>query len=202
LRYRSWIPFGEHGETDLRLVTYLDHIDGIKTDMLIVGRDRLILSELTEGVESLPQIPGWIMSECRRRLWDTMRLIGLENVAYIDTDSIIVRMKGGRDGLRAVKLAHPDRWAEKARYQTMMIRGPRNLELNSQRRISGLPLSAEQTGDLEFSGDVLRSIRESMRGGELGTVTSVRRTFTFHTPDMRRQHVENGRTEPFRIDLQ
>lgn len=202
LRYRSWQKFGTHPVPDLRLVTFLDHVDGIKTDMLIVGTERLMLGALEESAESCPQIPGWVMSMSRRILWDEMSHVGLDRVVYVDTDSIIMGPRGPYSALRPGYF-HPNiTWNEKGRYGSMNIHGPRNIECDTDRRIAGLPLTARQSGPLEFQGHVLRSIRESMRAGELDSVANIARTFTFDPIDVRREHNVDGTTQPFRLEEQ
>lgn len=201
LRYRSWQKFGWQHPPDLRLVTYLDVDAGKTTDMLIAGNDRLLLSDMQESVESLPQIPGWVMSECRRRLWEAMNDAGLDNVVYIDTDSVIVWGSGFDSVLNGYDKPGYARWSIKGRYSSMHINGPRNLVCNDARRVSGLPLSARQVAPLEFTGQIMRSIKESMRAGQLDCVASVPRKFVLDAPDLRRQHLPDGETMPFTVHL-
>jgi len=199
LRYRAWERFGTQPDSDLRLVTFIDIGEGTSTDMLIAGHERFVLAEMSESVDSLPQIPGWVMSECRRRLWETMIAVGLSNVIYCDTDSIIVRpatasaVKGSAFGIGE------SRWARKGEYSRMVINGPRNLVCEYARRVSGLPLHARQVAPLEFSGKVMRSIKESMRAGELDCVTQIPRKFVLDAPDLRRQHMPDGSTAPYEV---
>lgn len=200
LRYRAWVPFSEDGDDDLSMCTFIDIDDNTMTDMLCVGKDMLLLADLTESVESVPQIPAWVMSECRCRLWETMVDIGLEKVAYVDTDSIIVATSGNRQFERSVLQRHSDLWAPKGRYVRLHVNGPRNLHVDDSRRMSGLPGNAVQSGPAEYRGEVLRSIRESMRHGQLDMVQSVDRHFDFKSLDIRRKHLPGGRTEPFRIE--
>lgn len=201
LRYRSWEKFGWQHPPDLRLVTFVDTDAGTSTDMLIAGNDRLVLSDMQESVESLPQIPGWVMSECRRRLWEAMRLTHLENVVYVDTDSIIVRpMAMTPDMMQTAGFTDAD-WSVKGTYTSMTIHGPRNLVANTSRRVAGLPLTAKQVAPLEFTGQVMRSIKESMRAGQLDCVASVPRKFVLDAPDLRRQHLPGGMTAPFEVQL-
>lgn len=200
LRYRAWIPFSDDGDNDLSMCTFIDYDENTMTDMLCVGKDMLLLGRLEESVESVPQIPAWVMSECRRRLWETMVDIGLERIVYVDTDSIIVATGGDRTYERALIRCHADLWAPKARHTKLQIHGPRNLTTDSDRRMSGLPGNAIQSGPTEYRGEVMRSIKESMRHGQLGTVTTVPRRFMFTAPDIRRKHLPNGQTEAFRIE--
>lgn len=199
LRYRAWEKFGTSPEADLRLVTYIDIDEGTSTDLLCAGHDRFILADMTESVDSLPQIPGWIMSECRRRLWEAMMCNGLRNVVYVDTDSMITTTGWGE----RCQHKHGDDdigpWVQKAQYSRMVIHGPRNLVCEDTRRVSGLPLRARQVAPLEFTGQVMRSIKESMRAGELDRVTQIPRKFVLDAPDLRRQHLQDGSTAPYEV---
>lgn len=201
LRYRSWQKFGWQHPPDLRLVTFIDTEEGTSTDMLIAGNDRLILSDMQESVESLPQIPGWVMSECRYRLWRAMAHVGFSGVVYVDTDSIIVQTNAAEHWTPEAFNGGVGEWSIKGNYTSMHVNGPRNLVCNTARRVSGLPLSARQVAPLEFTGQVMRSIKESMRAGQLDCVASIPRKFVLDAPDLRRQHLPNGQTAPFAVTL-
>ncbi len=202
LRYRAWEKFGTSPEADLRLVTYIDIDEGTSTDLLCAGHDRFILADMSESVDSLPQIPGWVMSECRRRLWDAMMAVGLKDVIYVDTDSIITTQVGGRVMDYVYHDPGNERWIRKANYSRMTVHGPRNLVCEDARRVSGLPLRARQVAPLEFTGQVMRSIKESMRAGELDRVTQIPRKFVLDAPDLRRQHLPDGTTAPYEVQPQ
>lgn len=199
LRYRQWINFGPLDPPDVRLVEYLDLDDGTSTEMLHAGTTRLLLGELTEARESMPQIPGWIMSEARRRLWVAM-LTYAPMLTYVDTDSIILacgRVKG--DNYPSQLHEQGGDWIRKGVYPALTIHGPRNLEVGYSRRVSGLPLSARQTAPLEFSGEVMRGVKRAMRNGELDLVVSMPRTFHLDAVDLRRQHNPDGSTKPYEV---
>lgn len=200
LRYRAWIPFSEDNDPDLSMCTFIDYDENTMTDMLCVGRDMLLLGALEESVESVPQIPAWVMSECRRRLWETMVDIGLERIVYVDTDSIIIATNGDRAYEREITRSYASMWAPKARHIRLSIHGPRNLTADNDRRMSGLPTTAIQAGPSEYRGEVMRSIKESMRHGQLGSVSTVPRRFMFTAPDIRRKHLPGGKTEAFRLE--
>jgi hypothetical protein len=167
--------------------------------MLIAGYDRFVLADMSESVDSLPQIPGWIMSECRRRLWEGMLAVGFGSVVYVDTDSIIARQGSFVGDWTGSMNGQPVEWTQKGNYSRMVIHGPRNLVCEDARRVSGLPLRARQVAPLEFTGQVMRSIKESMRAGELDRVTEIPRRFVLDAPDLRRQHLPDGTTAPFEV---
>jgi hypothetical protein len=54
-----------------------------------------------ETADSCPAIAAWIYSAARVLLWERMVCAGLDNVAYIDTDSLFVN-RNGRDRLAAL----------------------------------------------------------------------------------------------------
>lgn len=200
LRYRTWHKFGPQVPPDVRLVTYLDADDGTRSELLLAGSQRLLLGDMAESPESCPQIPGWVMSECRSRLWRKM-VDCSPDVAYVDTDSIIVQAGGDRNAhleFEGDPLDHA--WVRKGVYDLLTIHGPRNLEVGVSRRVSGLPLSAVKTGELEYSGEVMRSLKQSMRGGTFDRVVSMPREFRLQALDYRRMHLADGSTQPFRLE--
>lgn len=201
LRYRSWQKFGTTDDADLRLVTYIDTDEGTSTDLLCAGRDRFILTDMQESLESLPQVPSWVMSECRARLWRTMMFMGLGNVVYVDTDSIIVGPEAHMAGTAALYSAGMGEWTRKGTYRRLTVHGPRNYTADADRHVAGLPLTARQVAPLEFTGHVMRSVKESMRAGELDCVAQIPRRFVLDAPDLRRQHLPYGATAPFEVQL-
>lgn len=200
LRYRTWQKFATSDDIDLRLVKYLDIDEHVATDMLIAGHEWLLLTDMHEGAESLPQIPSWVMSMCRRQLWYAMMRAGLGRVVYCDTDSMICTADQYIDELFRSDVTYGTHWTMRGTYERVTIHGPRNLVLESDRRISGIPLTARQTAPLEFTGEVMRSIKDSMRAGELDRVTSIPRTFVLGAPDLRRQHMPDGTTQPYHVE--
>lgn len=200
LRFRSWHKFGPCDPPDVRMVTYLDADDGTRTDMLMAGTQILLLGNMEESTESLPQIPGWIMSKCRAQLWDAMLATRAGGrLLYVDTDSIICDALGAAS-LSGYARAFGQRWDLKGVYDRLTIHGPRNLEVGADRRVSGLPLTAKQSGPLEFTGEVMRSVKQSMRNGDFDMVTSLPRTFHLTPHDLRRRHNPDGTTQPFHLE--
>lgn len=200
LRYRAWHRFGPQVPPDVRLVTYLDLDEGTSTDMLLAGSQRLLLGDLTEARESLPQVPGWIMSKCRAVLWEAMCSAG-KQLVYVDTDSVIFQAPPNQPpSFEASHGAAKLTWTRKGSYPSMTIYGPRCLDVGADRRFAGIPLSAERTKTLEFDGEVMRSVKASMRNGELDCVVSMPRTFHVVPQDLRRQHNPDGSTSPYRLE--
>lgn len=194
LRYRRWEPFGLVREHDARLGLYVDGETGTVTDSLQVGGDYLTLGAMIEADTSLPQITGFVMSEARRRLWALMRFAKLENLIYLDTDSLLVNAAGAKR-LRAA-IAMDAAWSlrEKQAVRAAEIVGPRNLEIAGERRTAGIPKTATRVGVGEYEGVVWRSLRGSLTTGELDFVSTTARRFDVAELDPRRDHLPEGYT--------
>lgn len=196
LRYRTWELWGEADSEDVSLGMLHDWQTGDVSELMQVGTQLRVLSEQRESPESLPQIPGWIMSECRARLWQLMTVAGTDHVAYVDTDCLIV------DELGAQRLA---RWQAdgqgwpmhvKGRYRQLTIHGPRMLELDGQRRMSGVPLQARLDENGKLAGEVFLSLRESLLRHQVDSVEVLHRTYDPAGLDRRRVHLEGSATKP------
>lgn len=202
LRYRSWDKWMEADEVDMRLIRYVDCDDDTMTDMLVAGHDWFLLSDMSEAPHSVPQIPSWVMSECRARLWHAMLYSGLDHLVYVDTDSIVT------DQVGAGRMRNSDwhsglvTWTPKGEYRRMTIYGPRNIVAEDTRRVSGLPLTARQVAPLEFTGEVMRSVKDSLRTGQLDCVASLPRTFKLKATDLRRVHLPYNATKAVRLERQ
>ena len=199
LRYREWDDYGTVGAMGLSLSTMFDEDTGEATELLQVGHRIMELTALAEADSSVPQITGWVMSKARANLWAIMQAAGLDNLAYVDTDCVIVTGEGHAN-LSFTEWRAPEIvLLPKASYSTAQIYGPRNLTLEGERRISGVPKRAVRTGELSFNGEVWAGLRASLENKRPNEVTISPREFVVEDADPRRLHVENGKTLAFRI---
>lgn len=200
LRYRMWEDWGDSPDLDLRL-GLLCEMDGTSTtDILRIGRRIMSLAELAEADSSAPQVTGWVMSEARRRLWQVIQEAGPAHVLYMDTDSVLVDDIGHSNLYRAVAAGRLPNLIDKATWSHGLIHGPRNLELERDRRLAGVPIRAERTGELEFQGEVWRSLKASLARAELDHVAVLPRSFKVRSADPRRKRQKDGTTVPFKLE--
>lgn len=200
LRYREWDDFGSVGAMGLSLSTLFDADTGHMTDLLQVGYRVMELTDLAEADSSVPQITGWVMSQARAILWTVMRVAGLENLYYVDTDSVLVNAEGHRRLEANEIIQAAGHLLPKATFTNAQIYGPRNLVLEGERRISGVPKKAIRTGELSFDGEVWSGLRASLESKRHSEVTIMPRSFDVDDGDPRRLHVEQGYTLPFRLE--
>jgi hypothetical protein len=88
----------------------------------------------------------------------------------------------------------------KATWSSAHIRGPRDLELESTRRIAGIPVKAVRVGELTYDGEVWAGVKASLSGKQLDNVAVTRRTFEVTASDHRRIHLPDGSTRPHEVN--
>lgn len=171
LRTPTWEPWGNNpeGMTGITHVTFPD--TGTTCRLLHIGQDTLIEKQRIEGKDSLPQITGYIMARCRDILWDGMNAAGLENIAHVDTDSVLVN----RAGLANLKSHYGDRyaamWTEKGSYKRLEVWGPRAYRRDGTRVTAGVPLRATEGEDGVIRGEQWLSLSHDLERHEGVTVT-------------------------------
>lgn len=198
LRYREWAEFGDLPVMGLNLSTMYDLDTGEASELLQVGRRVMELTDMAEADTSVPQITGWVMSQARANLWHIMNLAGLDNLYYVDTDSVIVNSAGHRNLAESTDTLMVPGLLHKATYRRAHIYGPRNIVLEGERRMSGIPKRAIQRGELSFDGEVWAGLRTSLESKHPDTVAVVPRTFDVDDFDPRRIRRPGGITAPYR----
>ena len=202
VRYPSWEPFGANPEKWCGLSRFVDLEGASTTRMLALGDRTWLESEPEEGECSLPQATGWIMAECRVRLWRTLQALDPAHVAYCDTDSIIVDAKGGRE-LAAFAEINPNLgWREKRRNCRLSLWGPRQLQMEGSTKMSGVPKRAERVADGLWRGAVWQSLAGALETGQTSSVVVTNREWKLAGTDRRRQGSPDGPTEPYRLAVE
>ena len=197
LRYRRWEDYGVMPDLGLSLFVGYDE-DGAAREYLQVGHDRFELAELAETETSVPQVTGWVMSQCRAQLWRFIEAIGPEKVVYMDTDSLLLNEI--EDRWVPIELELLEHFELKTTWTKALIHGPRNLELDSERRLSGVPRSAVRTGPLSYEGETWRGIKESLVRSEIDHVAVLPRRYSVQSNDPRRERRADGTTAPYRLE--
>jgi hypothetical protein len=200
LRYRQWEYYGTVPVMGLSLSKAIEEGEPGEKERLHVGTEILELAAMAEADTSVPQITGWVMSEARVRLWTLMEAAGPRNLLYVDTDGLLVNAAGHH------ALAPYENWygfrslRHKATWAKAEITGPRNLILEGERRIAGIPRRAVRIGDVEYDGEVWAGIKSSLSGRQLDSVAVMQRQFKVEALDHRRQHLPDGETQPYEVN--
>lgn len=186
LRIPMWEYYGENMLGITGISHDVNYETGIVQKMLHVGLDVFIQSEVEESKDSLPQVTGWIMAECRKRLWIAMKVAGLENIAHVDTDSLLVN-DAGRARMREY---YGDlfelHWQPKGTWGYVDVYGPRNYRTGRSRKVSGVPKKAKEKEPGKFTGELWTSLGSDLSDGRAGAVTIKKGKWEVRMTDPRR----------------
>lgn len=149
--------------------------------------------------QALPQLLSSVMAHCRVRLWHALETAGSGNVAYCDTDSLIVN--GAGHGRLSEAVADGYLWSLrlKGKHATLEVTAPQLVEGSTYRRLAGVPRGARRTGPAEYDAEVWEGITTSMAAGHPGEVRIRRAKLALSGVDTRRLHLPGGATAPFTV---
>ncbi len=197
VRYDVWRPDGAAIKPGYYSALSHDYEADLTLPLLVLGSKQYVSSEKAWGRDAIPQIMSAIMSQCRIQLWQLVKTAGEEEVAYMDTDSLIVTPTGSDrlEGLVAtgggwgIRIKH-DYWGAE-------ILGPRQMITDRDRKVSGIAKTATRTSARSFSGTVGQGIGGAFGQGLPTTVSFSAREWKLEDVDRRRRHLEEGKTAPF-----
>ena len=186
LRCPRWEHYGNNPMRETGISRTIDGDTGKERRMMHVGDKTFMETAKVEGGDSLPQVTGYIMAVCRVRLWEAMRTAGLDQVAHVDTDGLLVS-RAGLAALTAAWGAELDaRWKVKATYRKLVVHGPRNYRCDTLRKVSGVPRKADEIETNKFTGEKWHSLAYDMEHNEPGKVTISQGEWNVKTHDPRR----------------
>lgn len=200
LRYPQLETVAHADEADISIMPYYDGDAGEVRYTIQIGHEVFEQWGAVEGQDSMPAIMSYVMALGRVELWLAMRIAGLEHVAYIDTDSLLVDADGHRRLLRMAEAAPSYNLRYKKRHGKVEIIGPRRLLLNGVPKIAGLPSAAVRTGKHKWVAEMWESPRGAISRGRPDEVVVDLHKFTLRAADHRRRHLSGGRTAPYRVD--
>lgn len=201
LRCPQWEVFGGNPDGITGISHSTDADTGKTYRYMHIGSQTLVETARTEGRDSLPQVTGWIMAECRARLWRAMLAAGLGQVAHVDTDSVLV----SSSGLRALRAAYGQNlagaWQLKGSYRRMIVYGPRNYRCGDARKVAGVPKRADEILPNVFRGERWHSLATDLEDGRHNAVTTELGTWEMTATDPRRRDSARVRTGTESIQL-
>lgn len=196
LRYTDWQRREGYPEPGVWAGRVADHDSGEVRRMLLVGSDWLEEAGRVEGMDAATQVLSYVMSQTRRMLWRAMRVAGLDELAYVDTDGLIVT----EDGDRRLAAAGIPGLRRKATYRRLEIIGPRQVIADGELRVAGLPRRATPDGAGGFEAEWWQRLEASLRVGRPDRVRVYRRQVRLTGGRARRAPAGDGRTYPIRVE--
>ena len=196
LRFPVWEEYAEGlPEEEISYSPGWSNQRGCETAYLTVGGTMWERMSERESSNSVPSITSYVTALGRIRIWETMVRAGLENLAYVDTDSVIVNERGRQ---RLEQGGLPDGLRLKGVYDKAAILGTRALILDGNPRVAGLPLGAEHVAGELWEAETWDG-PSTGRLGALETVRTRRKGYTLTLGDGRRERLPRGSTGPLRI---
>jgi DNA polymerase type B, organellar and viral len=194
LRTPYWEPWGSNPECITGITYVTIPSESRTTRMLHVGDTTLMEMSRDEGRDSLPQVTGKIMALCRTRLWRMMNVAGLDNIAHVDTDSVLCNVNGLYNLRTVFGDSFQERFAIKGSYKTLDVYGPRRYRRDGTRVAAGIPRRATETSADRFEGERWASLSSDLSESS-GAVVSLRpATWTMTRADPRRRSAGIGST--------
>lgn len=201
LRNGTWVEWADNWLPYAGLSTMTDLATGTTTRLMHVGRKVFEETDRQEAQQSTPQIPSWIMAECRARLWRATLAAGQDHVVHLDTDSLIADARGTAQLLAAAAAGLPGGWRVKDHHRALEVIGPRHYRTPTARQVPGVPRTAAETEPGVYVGETWDSLARTLTDGQLGVVRLRSRTWRPARADYRRPwgEEETGPALPIRL---
>ena len=201
--------FGQRGivskilpnKSTVRYGRYLGYSETLKKNITInyLG-DQIELSyALNESYYSMPAIAGAVTANARMYLWRLMQTAGLDNVKYIDTDSLIVNLDGYNRLAPLLDDAKLGYLKLEGKSDRFIIRGLKDYQFGNDNKTKGVPKSAIPVDANTWTYDQFRGALGWLSDGLSDGVT-VRQT-TKHRSGLYTKGTvqENGDITPLRF---
>lgn len=199
MKYRDWAEQGPAWAPGVSYMPLLDTDTGARGAALTLGEQRWEAWSTEWWGQALPQLLSSVMAHCRVRLWAAMREAGLENVTYVDTDSLIVTAAGHDRLCYAVSAGRLWSLRYKGGHKGLEVIARQLVEGSTYRRLAGVPKNSRRTGRLTYEGEAWEGLTTSLGEGHPGEVHVRRAKIALTGVDTSRLHLPGGGTEPFRV---
>lgn len=194
LRTAQWAVWGTNPEGEAGISYVVDSETGVVNRLMHVGDRTMIEEARIEGQDSLPQITGYITAVARVRLWEAMGAAGFDNIAHVDTDSVLVNAEGLERLRREYAADFDGTWQIKATYKHLTVYGPRNYRADGVRKTAGIPQGAKEIGSNKFKGATWSGMAGDLANGKTSSVTISNQSWQVNIKDPRRNKAPGGRT--------
>lgn len=195
-QWSRWQLFGRSPVADVALGPAYHRDTDDHFELLQLGTQLIRRTGAPENPDAMVAVMSWVMAEARVRLWRAMHVAGIENLAYMDTDSLIVTEAGAQ----RLDAAQIDGLRVKGRWADLRILGPRQIVPGGHLRAAGIPKGAVQVGATTWVAGTWSGLATSLRSGHPADVEVATRRYELKGTDRRRVHNADGTTSPFRLD--
>lgn len=167
------------------------------------------LEERVPGVRGESQnsnvaIAAYVTSYARMKLWEGMKIAGLEEIHYVDTDSLFMTELGEKRLIASELVDKPGEkrlgfWHREDPSDGMEIWGPKDYVFGGQRRTKGIRATAVQVEDGVYEQPMFRSFKGALNQGhpnEMRILTTTKHLNRSYTKGV---VLPNGQIRPFNL---
>lgn len=198
-RWQDWELLG-HDPVERVMTGRMHNVDtGEDSEFMQIGHDVHIMTGLVESDDSCPQVTSYVMSLARQQLWEAIQAAGEQNVLYIDTDSLVVNVRGNERMKAATRAGRFPGLRLKGSHSGYEIYGPRAAIIGGETKLAGIPRGAVRTSETQWIGEVWTQFERAIATGEHDRVTIGQRKYTIRWNEFRRARCAGGRTAPYAL---
>lgn len=198
-RYQEWATLGPGPDDEVVMMPLWDRDRRTLGHLLRLGPETRISTGEQYGADACVAIWSAILAGCRVRCWGLMRAAGLDHLAYVDTDSVLVDDQG-RARLEAA-IAAGELWGlrRKGETRSVVVDGPRQLRFGRSVRYAGVPREGRRLRGGEWAAERWESITGAFGHGRADEVVIAEATWVRRATDRRRAHLPGGLTGTFSL---
>jgi hypothetical protein len=193
-RYTVWEDNGPAIDPGVGIHDIADITRDKVGQVLTFGSQSWVGWESTYGQDACVGVMGVIMAEARVRLWQLMRVAGLDHVAYVDTDSIVTDAVGSSRLASHIEAGGGWGLRVKDRWRKLTVLGPRQLVVEGHQRVAGIPKTAELHPSGQWVGETWEGLTAALRAGRPDRVIIRPASWNVRGVDNRRGHLADGST--------
>jgi hypothetical protein len=154
-----------------------------------------------EARDSFPAIAAFVTSYARVKLWHAMETVGMQNMYYNDTDSIITN-KTGYNKLK--HLIDPDilgAWKLESVHKVMDIWGAKDYRLDGIQKTKGIRKTADWIDSNSVIQDYFVGLKGLLQMGDLSGPIVYKQKKTLSREYRKGLPLKSGKVKPLRLDL-
>lgn len=150
-----------------------------------------------EGTHSFPAIASFVTAYARMKLWNAMKLAGLENVYYVDTDSLIVNEEGLKGLSSIIDKEKLGFLKVEGNGTDLVIEGLKDYFFLGESKIKGVKKDATKIGLTSYKQPQFSKFRSMLMKGSLDAPVEREVTKLLRRKYLKGIVKENGDITPF-----
>ena len=196
---QRWSTVGQAEDMTIGFFNHYDADNGVLTKYRQFSGLIDQLEELPESRESFPAISSHITAYARMYLYHLMRVAGLDNLYYCDTDSLMVN-EAGLENL-APHIDPSELGMLKVEWESdeVTIHGLKDYQIGSQSKIKGIRKTAQELEAGVFVQEQFRGLEGMIREGDLDRYLIRTVTKKMMRQYLKGQVAETGRVYPLHL---